>query len=246
MATLAKLTSLSTQTLSLLLERQRLQTLTPASTGNSLHLPQITRNLGQLRTGVADLEEKDGNTEAVRLLKNQYERMRGMLGAEADAAGIPRLQQTPPITTSVSPAASSSSLPVARSPLPPPVHAHDTHSEEVNYAPYTDDPEAAYPSTDTMLHSQRTMMEEQDMHLDHLATSIGRQRDLSLQINEELEVHHGLLEEMDEELDRTGNRLSQARRKLDKVARGAKENSSTVMIGLIIFILLILIIVFKT
>ena len=76
-----------------------------------------------------------------------------------------------------------------------------------------------------MLHSQRQMMEEQDMHLDHLASSIGRQRDLSLQINEELEVHHGLLEEMDEELDRTGNRLSQARRKLDRVARGAKENS---------------------
>ena len=81
MATLAKLTSLSTQTLSLLLERQRLQTLSPAGTGNSLHLPQITRNLNQLRTGVADLEEKDGNTEAVRLLKSQYERMRGMLGA---------------------------------------------------------------------------------------------------------------------------------------------------------------------
>ena len=49
MATLAKLTSQSTQTLSLLLERQRLQTLSTDST--SLHLPQITRNLQQLRAG---------------------------------------------------------------------------------------------------------------------------------------------------------------------------------------------------
>ena len=137
------------------------------------------------------------------------------------------MQQTPPTTTSVSPTASSSSLPVSHSPIPPSaVHARETHSEEANFAPYTDDPEAAYPSTDTMLQSQRQMMEEQDMHLDQLATSIGRQRDLSLQINEELDVHHGLLESMDEELDRTGNRLSQARRKLDRVARGAKENSA--------------------
>lgn len=76
-----------------------------------------------------------------------------------------------------------------------------------------------------MLQSQRQIMDQQDMHLDQLAHSIGRQRDLSLQINDELDVHTGLLQEMDEELDRTGNRLSQARRKLDRVARGAKENS---------------------
>ena len=88
MATLAKLTSLSTQTLSLLLERQRLQTL--SSNGPSLLLPQITRNLQQLRTGIVDLEQKEGNIEAVRLLKSQYERMRGMLGAEGEAAGVQR------------------------------------------------------------------------------------------------------------------------------------------------------------
>lgn len=90
MATLARLTSLSTQTLSLLLERQRLQTLSAGGNGSALHLPQITRNLNQLRAGVLELEEKEGSTEAVRLLRSQYERMRGMLGPEAEAAGIPR------------------------------------------------------------------------------------------------------------------------------------------------------------
>ena len=88
MATLAKLTSQSTQTLSLLLERQRLQTL--SGDGSSLHLPQITRNLQQLRTGILDLEDKEGNIEAVRLLKSQYERMRGMLGPDAEVAGVER------------------------------------------------------------------------------------------------------------------------------------------------------------
>ena len=111
---------------------------------------------------------------------------------------------------------------------PPAAHtSYDRNSEDANFAPYTDDPEAGYPSTDEMLQTQRQMMDQQDVHLDHLAQSIGRQRDLSLQINEELDVHHGLLEEMDEELDRTGNRLSQARRRLDRVARGARENSAS-------------------
>jgi hypothetical protein len=85
MATLAKLTSLSTQTLSLLLERQRLQTISAGPNATSLHLPQITRNLQQLRTGVLDLEAKEGRTEAVKLLRSQYERMRGMLGEAGES-----------------------------------------------------------------------------------------------------------------------------------------------------------------
>ena len=88
MASLAKLTSQSTQTLSLLLERQRLSTLSSGS--NTLHSTQITRNLNQLRNGILDLEEKEGPSEAVRLLKSQFERMRGMLGEEADIAGVQR------------------------------------------------------------------------------------------------------------------------------------------------------------
>lgn len=70
-------------------------------------------------------------------------------------------------------------------------------------------------------------MEDQDVHLDNLSHSINRQRDLSLQINGELEEHTGLLESLDEELDRTSGRLSGARRRLDKVAKGAKENGES-------------------
>jgi hypothetical protein len=94
MGSLQKLTALSTHTLSLLLERQRLQTLpSPGTTvSTSLHLPQITRNLRELRAGIRALEEAEtvdatnGNhgttTEATRLLRSQYERMRGMLGGD--------------------------------------------------------------------------------------------------------------------------------------------------------------------
>lgn len=94
---LAKLTSLSTQTLSLLLERQRLQSLPQLQSGtqsqSNLHLPQISRNLNALRTGILELEKsQSGGGEAAGLLRNQYGRMRSMLGgdAEAESLGVQR------------------------------------------------------------------------------------------------------------------------------------------------------------
>lgn len=92
---LAKLTAVSTKTLSLILERQRLQTLPSysrdgKSNGSSLHYPQIKRNLVQLREGISALEAKEGSlTDTTKLLRSQYERMRGMLWEE-ERAEIPR------------------------------------------------------------------------------------------------------------------------------------------------------------
>jgi hypothetical protein len=45
-----------------------------------------------------------------------------------------------------------------------------------------------------------------------------------VQINDELEMHTGLLEELDHDLDETGNRLGRARQRLGRVADGAKEH----------------------
>ncbi|KAJ7220500.1 hypothetical protein GGX14DRAFT_431046 [Mycena pura] len=224
---LAKLTSISTQTLSLLLERQRMQTLPsysvdplPAQPDNQ-HLTQIVQNLNSLRTGILALEAKDGRSEAVTLLRNQHERMHGMLGPGEDE-GVQSLELGRP------------PAPVRLMPSPPP---------EPVFTPYADDPDAG---PETMLQTQRLMMDQQDNQLDILSRSINRQRDISLQINEELDVHTGLLEELDTDLGRTGNMLSGARRRLDRVAKGAKNNGSAVTIGALILLLLILIIVFKT
>jgi syntaxin 8 len=141
--------------------------------------------------------------------------------------GYTSLLDTPPESEPASPAASSSSLDGVKSPSQPVSRLHEQSPYSDNpYTPYSDDPEAAEPSSHELLQSQRHMMDEQDMRLDQLAHSIGRQRDLSLQINDELDVHHGLLQEMDEDLDRTSNRMSQARRSLERVAKGAKENST--------------------
>ncbi|KAF9652744.1 hypothetical protein BDM02DRAFT_3153570 [Thelephora ganbajun] len=241
---LAKLTSLSTQTLSLLLERQRIQSL-PTSTGtstSSLHLRQITKNLQQLRAGILELRQIDGPfSEAVDLLSGQYDRMRVMLGPDADVNGS---------STHPSAVLSPSSLerPVQEPLLgfsppraPPPPASGDV------FTPYTDDPDASgYESTEMMLQGQRRIMDEQDDQLEHLSQSISRQHHISLQINDELDTHTGLLEGLDHDLDRTQSRMGNARRRLERVARGAKANGSSVTIALLILILLLLIIIFKT
>ncbi|RDB26827.1 Syntaxin-61 [Hypsizygus marmoreus] len=256
---LAKLTSISTQTLSLLLERQRLHTLpsfspTPldlhaaaaTTKSTSLHLPQITKNLNRMRAGIVELEAKEGRSEAVVLLRSQFQRMRGMLGEESTVESLEVEQEA--VQSSSSP--SQLQLPPTPSPptslAPTPPSKLPAKDSEPLYSPYTDDPEAGHHEPGIMLQTQRQLMNEQDGHLDRLSHSLNRQHHISLQINDELDVHSGLLEELDTDLDHTESRLSGARRRLDRVARGAANNGSTVTIGLLILVLLVLIIIFKT
>jgi len=66
--------------------------------------------------------------------------------------------------------------------------------------------------------------QEQDQRLDELSYSVNRQHHISLQINDELDVHQGLLQGLESDLDSTDSRLRKARKKLDTFARGVKEN----------------------
>ena len=57
-----------------------------------------------------------------------------------------------------------------------------------------------------------------------MTDSVRRQHHISLQINDELGVHHGLLSELEHDLDGTQGRLSGARKRLDKFRKGVKGN----------------------
>ncbi|KAG6376727.1 RNA polymerase I-associated factor PAF67-domain-containing protein [Boletus reticuloceps] len=230
----------ATTTLTLLLERQRLQ-----STHPTLHLAQIVTNLRTFRSGVITLQDASdvesgfadgGRDDGVVALREQYERLRGMLGEEeAEKAGL----------------ASIVPLEVPSPTLPP--TPQRKHSLSPAFEPYTDEPFESDPESDAhalregdILLQQRHIVQDQDTRLDHLSSSIYRQHHISLQINDELEVHTGLLGALDTELDGTQAHMAGARRRLTRVARGAKENGSTVTIGLLILVLLVLIVVFKT
>ncbi|KAF5352248.1 hypothetical protein D9757_012506 [Collybiopsis confluens] len=261
---LAKLTSISTKTLSLLLERQRSSTLSSSSSvsgiSNSLHLEQIQGNLIALRTGILDLGagQSQSQAEAVKLLRKQYERMRGMLLAESGehAVNVPSLDEPTPKKADLLLLTSPSNASLAPLIGTPPSHSRQTSTSPSPppadysgpFAPYTDEPSSSYEDTDprALLQNQQQLLDTQDTHLSLLSDSISRHHTLSLQINSELDTHHGLLEELDTELDQTEGRLGRARKRLNRVSRGLRGNGSTVCIGVLILLLLVLIIAFKT
>lgn len=90
--------------------------------------------------------------------------------------------------------------------------------------PYAIGEEEEGPGSAAILQSQYQEMATQDTHLDALSASIGRQHHLSLQMNEELETHAELLEEMDSAVDSTTARLGRASRRLDQVTKSLKEH----------------------
>lgn len=122
------------------------------------------------------------------------------------------------------------------------------------YAPYRDEPEddgeAGRPDH-TILSNQQIheyhqgILREQDEQLDRLGLSIGRQRDLSIQIGDELDDHVMLLDEVDERVDRHQGQLNRAGRRLTTFARKARDNWTLTTIVVLIIILLLLIIITK-
>ncbi|KAM7220558.1 hypothetical protein V8F06_004147 [Rhypophila decipiens] len=131
--------------------------------------------------------------------------------------------------------------------------------------PYRDDPdEAGYRDainnpTDTLgeepdgslsniqVHEyHRRILEEQDAQLDALGESISRQRELSMQIGDELDSQVMMLDESERVADRHASRLDRAKRQMGRImASGAGENKSMGVIILLIVILILLIAILK-
>lgn len=229
----ARLQAIGSKTLTLAMERQRLLSISPPSKsilspvgngGNNSSVTTIVKNLTTLRDGILSIEDSQGATQQTRGLREQYESILSVLGEEdASAAGLQSL------------------------PLPPKRHVEPllpaASTPPLSSSPFQDNPQQ---SDQEMFSEQTQIMRDQDTQLETLSHSIGRQHHLSLQINDELGEQVGLLDGLDEDLDRTGMRMSRAQRTLDKVSQGAKDNCSTMSIGIVILILLLLIIIFKT
>lgn len=75
-----------------------------------------------------------------------------------------------------------------------------------------------------VLQLHRRIMDEQDESLDNLSERISRQRELSIQIGDELDSHVQLLDEVDELVDRHQTRLDGAGQRLKSVAKKAQEH----------------------
>ncbi|ETS79452.1 hypothetical protein PFICI_09305 [Pestalotiopsis fici W106-1] len=89
------------------------------------------------------------------------------------------------------------------------------------------------------------IMDQQDAQLDALGVSISRQRELSMQIGDELDEQVAMLDEVDVVVDRHQGRMDRARRRVDKISRTASDNKQMVAIIVLIIILILLIALLK-
>jgi syntaxin 8 len=92
---------------------------------------------------------------------------------------------------------------------------------------------------------QQQVLSEQDVHLDRLAASVGRQHQLSLDIHSELDSHLELLDEVDELADGSSRRLQNAQKRLTTFSRKARNSGSLLTIAILFLIFIILLIVLK-
>lgn len=121
--------------------------------------------------------------------------------------------------------------------------------------PYRDDPESG-PSFRDQVEEQgidnvqvhayhQRVMEDQDAQLDALGASISRQRELSMQIGDELDSQVAMLDESERVVDRHQGSLDRARRQVGKISRSAGESKQMLIIIALIVILVLLIAIFK-
>lgn len=132
----------------------------------------------------------------------------------------------------------------------PSIQDSEEESARAALFPYRDDPISGPPDQSQLdnqqihaYHSQ--VLAEQDEALDRLGQSIGRQRELSIQIGDELDEHVQMLDDIDGNVDRHQTRLDKARKNLGSVARKAKDNMQMTIIIILIIILVLLIIILK-
>ena len=91
----------------------------------------------------------------------------------------------------------------------------------------------------------KNVLSDQDAQLDRLGESIGRQRDLSIQIGDELESQIEILDDTGAHIDRHQTRLDGARKQLGNVARRAKDNKQLTIILILVIVLILLIMILK-
>ncbi|KAF2761880.1 hypothetical protein EJ05DRAFT_507496 [Pseudovirgaria hyperparasitica] len=240
-----------------LLERQRAISL---NLEPNSHDGQISRSLESLSSGIEALEARPDSTYAQDLprLKSQLSALQSQFhgfGHSPDAA------LTSPNSSSLAPDFAAAQKPASKSvrftdasssSSPPTPASPDPNRAALFPARYTDEPSEpsavdaqAYLSNEQIHMYHQGVIQEQDEQLDTLGRSIGRQRELSMQIGNELDDHVMLLEDVEEGVNRHQSTLNRARSNLDNFSRKAKDNWSLSLIVVLIVILVLLIVIFK-
>ncbi|KAF2813571.1 uncharacterized protein BDZ99DRAFT_460783, partial [Mytilinidion resinicola] len=238
-----------------LLERQRAISLNLSPNSQD---GQISRSLDSLRSGIEAIETQleatpdDSLSADLPRLRTQLTDLTTSF-ASNDAVTSPTITHpnNPSLSADFTASQSRPSKSVRFTDDPSAATQHSTDVDPARAAlfPYRDDPDAAAgPDQGEMdnqqihaYHSQ--VLNEQDEQLDRLGQSIGRQRELSMHIGDELDGQALLLDEVDEGVDRHAGQFRRARGRLERVSRKARENWSLTVIVVLIIILVLLIVI---
>ncbi|EMR11261.1 hypothetical protein PNEG_00291 [Pneumocystis murina B123] len=94
-----------------------------------------------------------------------------------------------------------------------------------------------------ILKTQHQIIKEQEASLNNLYNSISLQKELTIQMESELELHDDLLEEMEVLIDRSQIKLDKSEKRLEGFTKGIKNNSGIFWIIMIFIVLIFLIII---
>ncbi|KAL1607805.1 hypothetical protein SLS60_002743 [Paraconiothyrium brasiliense] len=239
-----------------LLERQRAISLNLSPNSQDA---QISRSLEQLRSGIEALESQvednpdESITSQLPRLRTQLTDLTSQFRPSAETPISPTLTQPndPSLSSDFAAAQSKKPRQVSKSVRFRDDDAADDHDpNRASLFPYRDDPSDAPPDqaelSNQQIHEYHSrVISEQDDQLDQLGASIGRQRELSMQIGDELDGQVVLLDDVEEGVDRHAAQFRRARGRLDRFSRKAKENWSLTVIVVLIVILVLLIVITK-
>ncbi|KAF2032028.1 hypothetical protein EK21DRAFT_62011 [Setomelanomma holmii] len=242
-----------------LLERQRAISLNLSPNSQD---GQVSRSLEQLRSGIESLESQvedtadESITSQLPRLKAQLTELTSQFDRNTNTTSPTLTKPNDPSLSSDFAAATSKTRHASKSVRfsDNPSASTTATSDDPNRAalfPYRDDPDPDITPDQSHLDNQQIheyhsqVIRDQDDQLDQLGASIGRQRELSMQIGDELDGQVMLLDDVEEGVDRHTAQFRRARGRLDRFSRKARENWSLTVIVVLIVILVLLIIITK-
>ncbi|KAK4692841.1 hypothetical protein P7C70_g9046, partial [Phenoliferia sp. Uapishka_3] len=255
----ARLSSLSTKTLSQILELTR-SVSEQIPTGS---LPsQVSKNLLTLKHGIAQLSAAgETNAEVLQGLRGQYQRLVGLVGGlgveveeEERGEGKGKAREGRLVETGTDGEASDDEanssgvqlISMGRSTVPHVTLSFPPEDTERDIDQMEEDEDEMRRANQQVLQMQEQMMNDQDETLTSLSSAIARQHQLSLSISSELEMQEGLIDDTDAAMDRTQSGLRRASGRLDRYSRKARDTGSTGLIVALVIVLAILVVIFKT
>ncbi|KAL9052835.1 MAG: hypothetical protein Q9162_005134 [Coniocarpon cinnabarinum] len=239
-----------------LLERQRASSF---DVDPSAQNAEISRSLKSFRDGLEALEAQQApelHNDLPQLRKQYDDLMHEFDGSSTPATAAAAAQPNDPCLTSDFSRASQALSMAPTSRTSKSVRFRDDPNADAAHQanraalmPFRDDPDELDAPDHSHLDNQQIheyhthVMRDQDEQLDRLGASVGRQRELSIAMGDELEAQNELLDDVDQGVTRHSSQLDRAHKRVGKIARKAKDNLSvTIIISLVVILILLLVI----